>query len=290
MMILNFILSTVSHWRNFPVSKYGFNILRLFCNDQASSRYKVRTIPALSDNYMYLLIDKIEKCALAVDPVEPDKILKSAEMEDVQLKAILTTHHHFDHAGGNAAISSKLQNIPIFGGDDRIEALTKKLFHNEVFQVNKINIQCLHTPCHTSGHVCYFIQSDEPICFTGDTLFIAGCGRFFEGSAEQMHKSLSILSNLPLNTRIYCGHEYTLSNLKFALTVEPNNAAILKRLKSAEESLKNMEPTVPSTIKDELSFNPFLRVHEEAVKKFTKQTEPAAVIKSLRELKNNFVS
>lgn len=290
MMILNCILRTVSYKRNFPVSKNSFNILRSFSNDRTSSRYEVRTIPALTDNYMYLLIDKIEKWAFAVDPVEPDKILKCAEIEGVKLQAVLTTHHHFDHAGGNAKISSKIKNIPIFGGDDRIEALTTKLSHNEVFQVDKTNIRTLHTPCHTSGHVCYFIQSDEPICFTGDTLFIAGCGRFFEGSAEQMHKSLNILSSLPLNTKIYCGHEYTLSNLKFALTVEPNNAAILKRLQSAEDSLKNMKPTVPSTIKDELAFNPFLRVHEEAIKNFTQQTEPAAVIKKLRELKNNFVS
>lgn len=290
MMIFNCILRTIHHRRNFPVLNYCFNILRLFSNNETSSRYKVRTISALTDNYMYLLIDKFEKCAFAVDPVEPDKILKCAEKEGVQIKAVLTTHHHFDHAGGNATISSMIKNIPIFGGDDRIEALNRKLSHNEVFQIYKTNIQCLHTPCHTSGHVCYFIQSDEPICFTGDTLFIAGCGRFFEGSAEQMYKSLSILSNLPMNTRIYCGHEYTLSNLKFALTVEPNNAAILKRLKSAEESLKNMEPTVPSTITDELSFNPFLRVHEKAIQNFTQQTEPAAVIKRLRELKNNFVS
>lgn len=290
MMIFNCMLKSVRHSFNFRALNYCFNILRLFSNDQTSSRYKVLTISALTDNYMYLLIDKIEKCAFAVDPVEPDKILKCAEKEDVQLKAVLTTHHHFDHAGGNAIISSMIKNIPIFGGDDRIDALNRKLSHNEVFQIDKTNIKCLHTPCHTSGHVCYFIQSDEPICFTGDTLFIAGCGRFFEGSAEQMHKSLNILSKLPLNTRIYCGHEYTLSNLKFALTVEPNNAAILKRLKSAEESLKNMQPTVPSTIKDELSFNPFLRVHEEAIKIFTEQTEPAAVIKRLRELKNNFVS
>ena len=289
-MILNYILRTVSQQLNCTLPKYSFNVVRLFSNDQVIRRYKVLTITALTDNYMYLLIDKVQKCAIAVDPVEPEKILNHVETEGVQLKAVLTTHHHFDHAGGNSLISSKINNLPIFGGDDRIEALTTKLNHNEIFQVDKINIQCLHTPCHTSGHVCYYIQSEEPICFTGDTLFIAGCGKFFEGSAEQMYKSLCILCNLPLNTKIYCGHEYTVSNLKFALTIEPNNTATLKRLKDAEESLRNMKPTIPSTIKDELSFNPFLRTHEEAIKKVTQQTEPVAVIKCLREMKNNFVS
>lgn len=287
MLIFNCVLKTVSRQLNYALSKYSF---RLFCDYQTNRRYKVHTLTALTDNYMYVLIDKIQKCAIAVDPVEPKKILKCAETEGVQLKAVLTTHHHLDHAGGNSAISNIISNLPIFGGDERIEALTTKLAHNEVFQVGNIKIQCLHTPCHTSGHVCYFIEDDEPICFTGDTLFIAGCGRFFEGSAEQMYKSLSILSNLPLNTKIYCGHEYTISNLKFALSIEPNNDAISKRLKSAEESLRNMKPTVPSTIKDELSFNPFLRTHVETIKEVTQQTEPAAVIKQLREMKNNFVS
>lgn len=288
--MLSYMFKTARKGLDTKLFMYYSNNSRLNSGNCASSRLKVRIIPALEDNYMYLLIDSTLKSAIAIDPVEPEKIFKCMRTENVSLKAVLTTHHHLDHAGGNARVIEKIKDIPIYGGDDRIEALTSKLSHNEMFQVDKTVIQCLHTPCHTSGHVCYFIKSNEPICFTGDTLFIGGCGRFFEGSAEQMHRSLGILSQLPLNTQIYCGHEYTISNLKFALSVEPNNEAILKKLKNVEESVKKNEPTVPSTIKDELSFNPFLRTQEKTIKEFTQENEPVSIIKKLRELKDNFVS
>lgn len=282
------LLGLRSAFRN-NVCKTSFSLYRSFSLTQ-SVPYKVNIIPALNDNYMYLLIDTTQKFAIAIDPVEPKKIFDCLDKENVSLKAVLTTHHHLDHAGGNELLLETIKNIPIYGGDDRIEALTDKLSPNETFKIENISIKCLHTPCHTSGHVCYFIDSDDPICFTGDTLFVGGCGRFFEGSAEDMFKSLNILRSLPLHTQLYCGHEYTLSNLKFALHVEPDNNAIVKRIKSAEECLKRNDPTVPSTIDDELSFNPFLRADIKSVQKITQQSDPVAVIKVLRELKDNFKS
>lgn len=287
-MLSNCALKLIFRRLNYA-NKQSAKLIRSISTNPPDNRFKVHIIPALKDNYMYLLIDTVQKNAIAVDPVEPEKILECTDKENVPLKAVLTTHHHLDHAGGNSILSEKIKNIPIFGGDDRIDSLTTKLSHNEVFSIENTVIRCLHTPCHTLGHVCYFVQSSEPICFTGDTLFVAGCGRFFEGSAEHMFKSLNILSQLPLNTKIYCGHEYTVSNLKFALFVEPDNIAASEKLKIVDECLRQKRPTVPSTIKDELSFNPFLRAHEESIKKFTKQNDPVAVIKTLRDLKDKFV-
>lgn len=288
-MPFNYIIHTFSQTLRNNVSKYSRICARTFTHN-VNDRYKVHIVPALKDNYMYLLVDGAKKSAIAVDPVEHDKILDFVKKENLLLNAVLTTHHHFDHAGGNALLCEKVKDIPVYGGDDRIEALTIKLSHNELFQIGDIAIRCLHTPCHTSGHVCYFMEISEPICFTGDTLFVAGCGRFFEGSAEQMFKSLNILQALPLKTKIFCGHEYTLSNLKFAHHVEPSNNVVRNKIKTSEEKLKRHEPTVPSTIEDELSFNPFLRVHEKSIQDFTQQVNPVAVIKTLRDLKDNFKS
>lgn len=252
--------------------------------------YKLSIIPALEDNYMYVLIDKLTNIAVAVDPVEPDFIFDIIQRENGTLTSVLTTHHHFDHAGGNEEICNKIKNLSVYGADDRIDCLTDKLSHNESFKIGSFTIKCLLTPCHTSGHACYYIEipDNSPICFTGDTLFVGGCGKFFEGTAEEMYNSLNILSKLPGNTKIYCGHEYTLNNLKFATTVEPQNAAAKEKLELVKKFREASQPTVPSTINDELSYNPFLRAHEASVKAYTQQKHPIAVIEALRKLKDNF--
>lgn len=137
--------------------------------------------------------------------------------------------------------------LQVFGGDDRIGALTNKVKHGDKFTIGDINVECLFTPCHTSGHICYYLTASgqTPAVFTGDTLFIAGCGRFFEGTAEQMHSALiDKLGNLPDNTKVFCGHEYTLQNLKFAKHVEPDNIDVQEKIKWAEGQRKNNEPTV----------------------------------------------
>ncbi|GIY60263.1 hydroxyacylglutathione hydrolase, mitochondrial [Caerostris darwini] len=240
---------------------------------------------------MYLLTDKFLKFGIAVDPVEPEKIMKTLAMEELELRAVITTHHHYDHAGGNKLISEMKKNLTIYGGDERIEALTNKISHNEILKIGDIVIRCLHTPCHTSGHVCYFIDCEtipEPICFTGDTLFIGGCGRFFEGSANDMLQSLNILSALPLSTKIYCGHEYSLNNLKYALSIEPDNEEALNKFKEIQEKLKKSEPSVPSKLGEELSYNPFLRLDKKAIQLRTNKVDPVSVMAALRELKDNF--
>jgi len=257
-----------------------------------ATNMKVEIIPALGDNYMYLLIDEYTNHAAIVDPVEPAKVIDCIKKENVKLTTVLTTHHHWDHAGGNEELCSKVAGLSVYGGDTRIGALTDQVSHGDCLQVGKINIKCLFTPCHTSGHICYFIEGSEslpPSVFTGDTLFVAGCGRFFEGTAEQMYHALvEVLGRLPPTTTVYCGHEYTVNNLKYALHVEPENRDILEKFEWAKNRRENKLPTIPSTIEEESKCNPFMRVSEESVQLHTKTTDPVATMAALRKEKDVF--
>lgn len=154
-------------------------------------------------------------------------------------------------------------------------------------------MRCLFTPCHTKGHMCYFMWEDgsldAPALFSGDTLFVGGCGQFLEGTAEQMYTNLTqVLGDLPKETKVFCGHECTVRNLKFALKVEPENEAVKKKLAWARQRDDEDLPTVPSTLQEEFLYNPFLRVTEEAVQKFTGRKEPVEVLRALRTEKDNF--
>ncbi|KAJ3039710.1 hypothetical protein HDV00_011942 [Rhizophlyctis rosea] len=223
-----------------------------------------------SDNYGYLVHDTRSNEAVVVDPVEPDK-----------------THHHGDHAGGNAEFVKQVANITVWGGDDRVQGLTTKVTDGKTFKVGSLDVTPLYTICHTTGSVSYYVvdpETKEKAVFTGDTLFIGGCGRFFEGTADQMHNSLiNILGGLPKETKVYCGHEYTKSNLKFAQHIEPDNAAVKSKLEWAEKT----QVTVPSTIAEEFTFNPFMRVGEESIQRAVGLQDQVEVMAKLRELKNN---
>ena len=245
---------------------------------------------------MYLLIDEDTKQCAAVDPVEPEKVLKAVGEAGVNLTSILTTHHHWDHAGGNEKFVELAKksglNVAVYGGDDRIGALTNKVKHGDKFKVGNLDIECLFTPCHTAGHICYNVTSskgDQPAVFTGDTLFVGGCGKFFEGSPDHMYRALvEILGTLPLNTRVFCGHEYTVNNLKFAAHVEPTSKAVKDKLAwSADQRSKGLT-TIPSTISEELEFNPFMRVKDSSVQKHVGKSDPVETMGALREEKNNF--
>uniref|UniRef100_A0A674PNE9 Hydroxyacylglutathione hydrolase, mitochondrial n=1 Tax=Takifugu rubripes TaxID=31033 RepID=A0A674PNE9_TAKRU len=254
---------------------------------------KVELLPALTDNYMYLLIDADSREAAVVDPVEPVKVLEAVKKHGVKLTTVLTTHHHWDHSSGNEKLLRMMPGLRVYGGDDRVNALTKKVTHSHAFKLGSLSVKCLFTPCHTTGHVCYYVTKDNsdepPAVFTGDTLFVAGCGKFFEGTAEQMYKALvEILGRLPPETRVYCGHEYTVSNLKFARHVEPDNDAIKKKLAWAKERYENGEPTIPSTLAEEFTFNPFMRVKEKSVQDHVKQDDPVETMRCLRKEKDGF--
>jgi len=254
----------------------------------------VVVVPLLSDNYGYLIVDKANKIAAVVDPAEPDPIINSAKSHNLTITSVLTTHHHWDHAGGNEKLVEKLgQGIQVYGADQRIPKLTHMLKHNENFTIGNLKIRALFTPCHTSGHVLYYVEplqeTESPLLFTGDTLFIGGCGRFFEGTPQQMYDALfNVVGKLPHQTKIYCGHEYTIKNLQFALTVEPNNQHIKSKLDWAIEQRRKGVPTVPSTIAEELKYNPFMRVDQLDVAQSVGGGSPVQVMEKVRKRKDFF--
>ncbi len=176
---------------------------------KVKDKMRVRILPALSDNYMYLLVDEATNKAAVVDPVDPDSVYKAVKEEKVELTSILTTHHHWDHADGNDKMANMVKNLTVYGGDDRIKALTNKVKHDDTFKVGELSVKCLFTPCHTKGHICYYVEGgdDSRAVFTGDTLFLAGCGKFFEGDAKMMHKALvEVLGHLPDDTVLFLHH------------------------------------------------------------------------------------
>lgn len=264
---------------------------------------KILEVPVLQDNYSYLIIDENSKEAAAVDPAEPSKVLNAAKHQDVKITSVLTTHHHRDHAGGNKEMASLIPGIKIYGGGEKVEALTNKVQDGDTLQIGKtIKVKVHHTPCHTREHVLYEVHDlssssttfpfPSPLSlFTGDTLFIAGCGRFFEGTAAEMYHALcEVVYSLPDNTEIYCGHEYTVKNLEFALTIEPNNKAVQEKLAWARLRRGSNMPTIPSTVAQEKAFNPFVRCREPsiAIAVGLSGASPIEVLKELRSRKDKF--
>lgn len=257
-----------------------------------SKAFKMKVVPVLvsADNYAYLLIDEPTKKAAIVDVLDVEKVRAVADKEGVIIVAGITTHHHQDHSGGNKTLISTYPSIPVYGGFD-VPSKTDLVEDGGEFTVgDNIHVRCLATPCHTKDSICFYAtdtsnKSQSGGVFTGDTLFLGGCGRFFEGTAEQMHASLSKLATLPDDTVVYNGHEYTTGNVAFAKTIEPDNPAIGRLFKLAQE---NKVTTGLSTIGDEKEWNVFMRLDKDAIKRATGADEPGAVMNKLRELKNNF--
>jgi hydroxyacylglutathione hydrolase len=247
---------------------------------------KIRPIPIFRDNYSYLLQCSRSNASAIVDPAEPQKVIES--LADVQPQLLLTTHHHADHSGGNSKICDRYPSIRVYGADKRIPRLHELVEDKKPFHIGELVVTPLLTPGHTVGSVSYFVHDPitlENAVFTGDTLFVGGCGRFFEGSPADMYQSLiKILGTLPEDTRVYCGHEYTHSNLLFAQSVEPNNPEVEKKLRWSQSTAC----TIPSTIGEEFKTNPFMRVHEPSLQAHLNQPDPIQLMKLLRELKNKF--
>ena len=238
---------------------------------------KVEIIKCLQDNYSYLLINKKNQNACVIDPSEAKPIIDFVEKKNINLKFILNTHHHHDHVGGNNELKKKYgAKIVGFKNDkDRIPGIDIFVENNQTWTNVDFETEIIHIPGHTSGHICFYFKKDR-IAFTGDTLFSLGCGRIFEGTYEQMFTSLNKLKKLPINTKIYCGHEYTLKNSIFCSQYEKNNKDLKKKIIEIKDKLKNKLPTIPSTIGEELACNIFLRAKN--LQDFSK----------LRDLKDNF--
>jgi len=254
---------------------------------------RIVQIPLLRDNYGYLVVCEDTGEAAVVDPSEAEPVLRVIEQERVTPKAILNTHHHRDHTGGNAGLLERMA-LEVYGHKNdqgRIPGLTRPLDDGDQVKIGKLTGRVLFIPGHTKGHVAYLFDNN---LFCGDTLFTAGCGRLFEGTAEQMHASLKKLSALPGDTLVYCGHEYTEKNLEFALTVEVNNAVVAKRLDSVRRLRAKQVSTVPSTLADELATNPFLRWHSQEIQSNLRRqfpdvgSDPIAVFAQVRQLKDKF--
>ncbi len=237
---------------------------------------KVEIIKCLQDNYSYLIIDSNNN-ACVVDPGESAPIISFVDRNNINLKFILNTHHHVDHIGGNIELK-KRYNLKIIGfteDKNRIDGIDTLLRDNEIWSSEEFRAKIIHVPGHTSGHICFHFYNDQ-IIFTGDTLFSLGCGRIFEGTNEEMYNSLSILKKLPDFTKIYCGHEYTYNNSLFCLEHDKKNQILKEKIIDIKNKIKKNLPTIPTTIKDELACNIFLRA--KTLEEFSK----------LRDLKDNF--
>jgi hydroxyacylglutathione hydrolase len=238
---------------------------------------KIKIIPCLQDNYSYLIIDKEDNTACVVDPSEADPIIKYLENNNIKLKFILNTHHHYDHVGGNEKLKSKYGASVIGYKEDkeRIPGIDILISDQETWIYKNFEAKIIHIPGHTLGHICFYFHKEKSV-FTGDTLFSLGCGRIFEGTYEQMFESLRKLKELPKDTKVFCGHEYTLQNSKFCMVHDKDNLNLKAKIGDIKIKLKAGMSTIPSTIKDELECNIFFRSHN--VETFSK----------LRDLKDNF--
>jgi hydroxyacylglutathione hydrolase len=249
----------------------------------------------MDDNYGYLLIDQQTNEAAIVDvSSQPDKVLEEAGKAGVTLTTVLTTHKHWDHAGGNNDIKERVPGIEIVGSRiDNVEGCTKFVEDGEEFKLSNINIKCILTPGHTNGHISYLATASdgEAAVFTGDCLFIGGCGRFFEGTAEDMYGALQKLAALDPATKVYCGHEYTANNYRFVMSIDPSNPDFQADNATVAEQRAAGLPSMPSSIGRELRSNPFMRTADPAMQALCQEcnsSDPAAVLGYLREKKNNF--
>lgn len=232
------------------------------------------------DNYCYVLSSQNKHWL--IDPAEPQEVIPFIKKDEIV--GIVNTHHHYDHAGGNEELLKWLgRDVPVIGGK-MCPLVSKVPKDGEIMKLGDISITAIHTPCHTQDSICYYAeQGQDRFVFTGDTLFTAGCGRFFEGTGEEMDKSLTKLSKLPKDTIVFPGHEYTKSNVKFAKKFVNNEA--MKKLE--DFCSKNEVTTGAFTINDELEFNPFMRLDDPEIQAKLGTTSRSEIMDKLRQLKNN---
>ncbi|MEX2131704.1 MAG: hydroxyacylglutathione hydrolase [Pseudohongiellaceae bacterium] len=255
-------------------------------------------IPAFTDNYIWAFHDHDSRSACVVDPGAAQPVLDYLQSAGLELTHVLITHHHADHTGGLAELARQF-NLTVYGPTNcAVKEITQRLDDGDRIEVFGVGFQVLAIPGHTLDHIGYFAASPgdqpNPLVFCGDTLFAAGCGRIFEGNPAMMYSSLQRLAHLDGNTRIYCTHEYTLANLKFASAVQPANSNVMNRVKQEAAKRNNSQPTLPSTLAMELATNPFLRCSDPELACIAEQkagqslASPVDVFATLRTWKDNF--
>ncbi|MBM4200847.1 MAG: hydroxyacylglutathione hydrolase [Gammaproteobacteria bacterium] len=224
-------------------------------------------LPVLTDNYVYLLHDPCSGATAAVDPAVAEPVLRALDERGWRLSQVLNTHHHSDHVGGNLSLKERTgcEIVGSWHDRGRIPGIDRTVGEGDTVHLGEASASVLDVPGHTLGHIAYWFAEDHAL-FCGDTLFALGCGRLFEGSAEDMWRSLGKLRGLPAATRVYCAHEYTQANARFAVTVEPQNRALADRVLHVDQLRRCGSPTVPSTLGEELATNPFLRADDASLK------------------------
>ena len=251
----------------------------------------IDVITCLSDNYSYLIKDNQTNTVAIIDPSEFRPCDKKINQKYKKLDFILNTHHHFDHIGGNVELKNKYGSKVLGFEKDkkRIPEIDILLKDCQEFTIGNLNCKTIFIPGHTSGHIAFYFEK-EKVIFTGDTLFSLGCGRVFEGTNQQMFDSLNKIKSLPGDTKIYCGHEYTKNNLRFCIKFNPNNIFLRNKKEFIEARIKEKKPTIPSTLRDEIKTNIFLRYDDPDVKDALnlKKASDIEIFTELRDLKDNF--
>lgn len=259
----------------------------------ANLEIQIVALAALRDNYIWAITHPQQRSMLVIDPGEASPVLDYLQQQELTLQGILLTHHHWDHVNGVAELV-RAHPAPVYGSQENpYQGVTHRLVDQERVKINDYfpSFACIAIPGHTLDHLAYY---SEGLLFCGDTLFAAGCGRLFEGTPAQMYDSLQKLATLPGHTQVYCAHEYTLDNLRFAHQAEPSNSHILQRMHAVEALRKQGLPSIPATLSEELQTNPFLRCDVTEIKQQAEQysqqslPDPIAVFAALREWKNSF--
>lgn len=253
----------------------------------------LQPIPAFTDNYIWMIHDG--RRALVVDPGDEGPVIQALDHAGLELESILVTHHHADHVGGIQGLRSRLKGLVYGPATERIPEPFQALTASDTVQALGLSLRVLEVPGHTAGHIAFYCDNlpGSAVLFCGDTLFSAGCGRLFEGTPAQMYHSLEQLRQLPGDTRVCCTHEYTLSNLRFAAAVEPQNEQTRAYTRWCQQQRDRGLPTLPSTLETERQVNPFLRcelpeVWQAAAQQGCTSSEPVEVFAALREWKNQF--
>ncbi len=259
---------------------------------------QIYPLPAFEDNYIWCLRQGDLPTVVIVDPGDAEVVLQHLENKSLQLQAILVTHHHVDHTHGIERLKQEYGTVPVFGpANSPCNSITQPMKHGQTISLLNLKLKIIAVPGHTLDHIAYYAQEDE-FLLCGDTLFMAGCGRVFEGTPSQLQSSLNQLTKLPGTVRVYPTHEYTLANLAFAQTVEPCNEMIATVIQRCKALRRNGQPTLPSTIAQELVINPFLRLDVTAVLQQAidygdkhlgiKVKDKISCFTVLRQWKNNF--
>ena len=251
----------------------------------------VEPIKAFTDNYIWLV--STNEGSIVIDPGESKNIQKLIDNNTIDLKGILITHHHYDHTNGLSELV-KINELEVYGPVNNIDGINHRLTDKDKISIIGIDFDVISIPGHTLDHIGFYsANANNPILFCGDTLFAGGCGRIFEGTYEQMFHALKKITKLPTNTNIYCGHEYTLSNLKFALEADDTNKELIEEFKKVKNKINSNIPSLPTTLDKELKVNPFLRcdninIQNKIIEKFKVSNNELEVFTALRKWKDNF--